>query len=660
MVFGGYAGGALDSGGRYDPVADVWTPTSEANAPSARNNHTMVWTGDRVIIWGGDDTHAPFSTGGRYDPAADSWTPTSDPYAPSPASGQSAVWTGNEVIVWGGTPLLSRSADTAGRYDPALDSWRPVSFVNSPESRAGHSTVWTGTQMIVWGGRSTVREANLSDGARYDPIADVWSPTATLGAPSARANQSGVWTGTLMLIWGGQISEGAPLDSGGLYDPATNNWFAMSSVNAPSARDGASAVWTGTRMIIWGGHGASSYAATGARYDPAANRWEPISIVNAPMPRSSHSTVWTGKGMIVWGGIGSSGQQMTGGIFDPVSDHWIPTSTIGAPLARIEHRAVWTGGRMIVWGGWNGINSLDTGGIYDPVADSWQVTSQVDAPGARRSHAAVWTGPMMFVWGGAASPPSATGGRFAYGQFADADCDGVVDNFPPAFCDDGNSCTTDVCGGSAGCLHPVRDNDGDGYSDSLCGGNDCDDLDPLRHPGAPERCNGLDDDCDGVMDEGGDLLCNDQDICTDVDACLGVLGCHHHARDFDGDGHGDSTCGGDDCTDANVNVWSPAIEVATLSASGAAPTTLAWTDQGPQVGPEILYLLVSGTITSPGTSGFGGAACLQVDVTATYQDSRPNPPTGTAYWYLTGAVNECGTGTYGTVQRDAELIATCY
>jgi hypothetical protein len=42
------------------------------------------------------------------------------------------------------------------------------------------------------------------------------------------------------------------------------------------------------------------------------------------------------------------------------------------------------------------------------------------------------------------------------------------------------------------------DTDGDGTPDA----GDCAPLDPNRHPGATEVCNGLDDDCDGLIDEG--------------------------------------------------------------------------------------------------------------------------------------------------------------
>jgi hypothetical protein len=85
------------------------------------------------------------------------------------------------------------------------------------------------------------------------------------------------------------------------------------------------------------------------------------------------------------------------------------------------------------------------------------------------------------------------------------------------------------------------DQDDDGYCSGFnCIGGldpgDCDDLDPDRHPGAIELCNGVDDDCDGVMGVGeldvdgdGFLLCegdcDDQDPGTNpsqAEECDGV------------------------------------------------------------------------------------------------------------------------------------------
>ena len=69
-------------GGRYDPAADSWIPTSTgANVPMARSAHTAVLTGTEMIVWGGREPvgrNAAFlNTGGRYDPVSNTWVPTS-------------------------------------------------------------------------------------------------------------------------------------------------------------------------------------------------------------------------------------------------------------------------------------------------------------------------------------------------------------------------------------------------------------------------------------------------------------------------------------------------------------------------------------------------------------------------------------------------------
>ncbi|HEV8550513.1 MAG TPA: putative metal-binding motif-containing protein [Polyangiaceae bacterium] len=78
-------------------------------------------------------------------------------------------------------------------------------------------------------------------------------------------------------------------------------------------------------------------------------------------------------------------------------------------------------------------------------------------------------------------------------------------------CDDGNPCTLDHCDpGNGRCVFDAPgDADHDGYRGKAgmgmparCGGPDCDDDDPAVFPGAPERCDGKDNDCNGAIDEG--------------------------------------------------------------------------------------------------------------------------------------------------------------
>ncbi|UJR86310.1 Hypothetical protein I5071_83940 [Sandaracinus amylolyticus] len=76
-------------------------------------------------------------------------------------------------------------------------------------------------------------------------------------------------------------------------------------------------------------------------------------------------------------------------------------------------------------------------------------------------------------------------------------------------CDDADACTDDVCDEAmrGECVHRTRDADGDRAGDATCAmigevpADDCDDTNPEVFPGAPEICNGIDDDCEGGCDE---------------------------------------------------------------------------------------------------------------------------------------------------------------
>lgn len=79
-------------------------------------------------------------------------------------------------------------------------------------------------------------------------------------------------------------------------------------------------------------------------------------------------------------------------------------------------------------------------------------------------------------------------------------------------CKEGETCKDGKCVG--------KDEDSDGVPGNL---GDCDDSDPQVHPGAPEVCNGKDDDCDGKIDndvdgdKDGFFACTEDETKLDCD-----------------------------------------------------------------------------------------------------------------------------------------------
>ncbi len=262
---------AVNTGARYNPVTNSWTATSTTNAP-VPGIYTAVWTGSEMIVWSG-------VSGGKYNPNSNSWTAISTTNAPSPRGAHTAVWSGSEMIVWGGTDgsIFTPDPVTGGRYNPSTDNWTATSTTNVPHARWDHTAVWTGTEMIVWGGFNDDPPFTtiFNDGGKYNPSTDSWTATSMTNAPSERYWHTAVWTGSEMIIWGGYGPGGGngfygSLNTGGKYNPQ-NGWTSTSTTNAPTARDRHTAVWTGSQMIVWGGNYNDGVAFpvtlnTGGRY----------------------------------------------------------------------------------------------------------------------------------------------------------------------------------------------------------------------------------------------------------------------------------------------------------------------------------------------------------------------------------------------------------
>ena len=219
VIWGGatFAGLPINTGGIYN--AGAWTVTSQTGVPEARFYHSVVWTGSEMIVWGGltGTGSTPTGTGGRYNPTANTWGTaiSTGTNAPEARYDHTAVWTGTQMIIWGGRDS-AKLYNTGGIYDPAINSWTATSVgADVPAGRYGHTAVWTGTQMIIWGGTDGVNRFN--DGAIYDPASNSWSKITTFRAPIGRFRHTALWITNRMIVFGGFNEDF--LASGGVFFP---------------------------------------------------------------------------------------------------------------------------------------------------------------------------------------------------------------------------------------------------------------------------------------------------------------------------------------------------------------------------------------------------------------------------------------------------------
>jgi hypothetical protein len=322
VVWGGAwrAGNAslwLDDGAAYDPAGDRWRRI--ANSPLAgRSEAFIAWTGSQVLIWGGQKRESltgfgdEFSDGALYDPAKDTWKPMAA-WPLAERFGARAVWTGKRLVVWGGASAAAGKdppplADGAA-YDPADNTWTKLPTAPLAGRVAPLAGARGDAALFSWG-PGEVRDGKrvpVSDSALYDSGSNRWLPAAAAPAPPKQTwcldppGCVGVDAGSRVVFAGQGLA----------WDAAGNRWAGLApGPFADPFLEGKAQVWTGSRVMFWGGGTTDStlgdappatVTAAGAAYDVAADRWEGLPA--APLaPRARAAAVWTGRELIVWGG----------------------------------------------------------------------------------------------------------------------------------------------------------------------------------------------------------------------------------------------------------------------------------------------------------------------------------------------------------------------
>ena len=178
----------------------------------------------------------------------------------------------------------------------------------------------------------------------------------------------------------------------------------------------------------------------------------------------------------------------------------------------------------------------------------------------------------------------------------------------PRLCGDGRSCVDGVCTNDVVCVDP----DGDGYGPGCDLGDDCRGADPASHAGATEVCDGVDNDCDGVVDNGG--VCA---ACTPATAAAPVTLTNGVAYRV--------SCGGLE----HFSIGATAGEVSVIVASSSGRLT------------SELGSITGGTFTVSDSGNDLGIGTSMLGAPGAGAAVRVNAPAGTAYVVAAASAGEC-------------------
>jgi hypothetical protein len=254
-------------------LAPGWTRL--APPPDYRCCAATAWTGSELLVWSGYE-YTGFSDevadpgGFRFDPISGR-TRAMAPSPLDPRSVPASAWTGDELLVWGGQdPGGPPFYDDGAAYDPATDTWRLLP--PSPLSARVPLSVWTGSQWILWG-TGVRRDDRPLDGAAYDPASNTWRSIAS--GPIELTDATATWTGTEMIVFGAALHGGnqpeSPTAIAAAYDPRADSWRTLRP--SPLDTNSNTAVWNGSELV------ALDYDHASAAYDPQTDTWRDLGRV---------------------------------------------------------------------------------------------------------------------------------------------------------------------------------------------------------------------------------------------------------------------------------------------------------------------------------------------------------------------------------------------
>jgi N-acetylneuraminic acid mutarotase len=150
----------------YNPATDTWRRITPLPAPSG----SAIWDGHELLVVGGG-AHSQSAV--AYNPATNRWRRLAS--LPTGRIGAAAVWTGKRLLLWGGENARSSAVAPGGlAYDPRANRWSTIPPAPL-KAREGSAVAWNGHALIVWGGEigtppgTSIAPKYPADGAVFAP-----------------------------------------------------------------------------------------------------------------------------------------------------------------------------------------------------------------------------------------------------------------------------------------------------------------------------------------------------------------------------------------------------------------------------------------------------------------------------------------------------------
>merc|ERR1711865_17370 len=214
----------------YHTGNNEWkAPSIEGAAPRARDKHTAVPLGDKLVVFGGFGM-----------------VPQPEDDKDDAAEGMGALF-----FSWHNDTHLLHTAGETCRWE-LLNTTGTLTGPSAPSARAALSAVGMGdTELVIFGGKA--KAGRMNDVWKFDINSCVWAEIDCTSAPSGRSFQSSCAFEGKVYVFGGVNRASKHLNDVHVLDLESRNWREVECVSAPTERGNVGSALVGSKMHIFCG-----------------------------------------------------------------------------------------------------------------------------------------------------------------------------------------------------------------------------------------------------------------------------------------------------------------------------------------------------------------------------------------------------------------------